>query len=192
MNPLFRPRDPALIRRLVDEYPLALLISPSLHASPLPLLAETDAEGNITALFGHCARSNPLVGAFAENPSGLAIFSGPQGYVSPSLVSKPDWGPTWNYASLRFRVEVTFVPDETRRAVEQLAEKLEGDRWSLAQMGDRVPGMMAGIIAFRARVTGTDHVLKLGQDESDRSHAEIVAGHSDRTLTEWMRATRRP
>lgn len=191
MNPLFEPRDPALIRRLIDEYPLALLVSPKLNASPLPLLAELEGQGRVGALFGHCARSNPLVADFAEDPAGLVIFSGPQGYVSPSLVSKADWGPTWNYVSLRFRVEVEFVPDETQRSVEQLAEKLEGDRWSLARLGARADGMMAGIIAFRARVTGTDHVLKLGQDESDQSHAEIIAAHPDRVLADWMLATRR-
>ncbi len=190
MNPLFEPRHPALIRRLINEYPLAMLVSPRLHVSPLPLLAEPDAEGEVKALFGHCARSNSLVADFAEDRRGLAIFSGPQGYISPSLVSKPDWGPTWNHASLRFHVEVEFVPDETQRSVEQLAEKLEGDRWSLARLGARAEGMMAGIIAFRAWVTGTDHVLKLGQDESDQSHAEIVAAHPDRTLADWMIATR--
>jgi len=186
MPSLFEPRDPALIRRLIDAYPLALLVSGKFNASPLPLLAEPDGEGDVTALFGHCGRTNPLVADFAEDPSGLIIFSGPDGYVSPSLVSKPDWGPTWNYASLRFRVEVSFVPEETRSSVERLAEKLEGDRWSLSRLGARADGMMAAIIAFRARVTGTDHVFKLGQDESDQAHAEIVAGHPDPRLAEWM------
>jgi transcriptional regulator len=192
MNPLFESAQPEWVQRVIDEYPLALLISHKLNASPLPLLAEWDEQGNIAALFGHCARANPLVGDFAGNPEGLVVFNGPQGYISPRLVSKPDWGPTWNYASLRFRVEVRFVPEETQRAVELLAGKLEGHGWSLARLGARTDAMMSQIIAFRARVTGADHVFKLGQDESSQSHAEIVAGHPDRTLAEWMAATRRP
>ena len=192
MNPLFEPAGSEWVQRTVDEYPLAHLISRKLNASPLPLLAERDERGSLVALFGHCARANPLVRDFAEDPEGLVIFSGPQGYISPSLVSKPDWGPTWNYASLRFRVEVDFVPEETRRSVEQLAEKLEGERWTIARLGARADAMLAQIIAFRARVTGTDHVFKLGQDESDQSHAEIVAGHPDRNLASWMAKTRQP
>lgn len=192
MNPLFEPRDPALIDRLIGDYPLALLVSHRLNASPLPLLAEPDGEGGIASLFGHLARANPLVADFAEDPAGLVVFNGPQGYVSPSLVSRPDWGPTWNYAVLRFRVEVAFVPDETSRALEQLAAKLEGETWSLARLGARADAMMTHIIAFRARVTGTDHVFKLGQDESVQTHREIVAGHADRVLADWMEATRRP
>ncbi|MDT8760922.1 FMN-binding negative transcriptional regulator [Sphingomonas psychrotolerans] len=191
MNPLFEPAGPEWVQRVIDEYPLAHLVSHKLNASPLPLLAERDERGSLVSLFGHCARTNPLVGDFADNPEGLVIFSGPQGYISPSLVSKPDWGPTWNYASLRFRVDVRFVPEETQRSVEQLAEKLEGDRWTLARLGARADTLMSQIIAFRARVTGADHVFKLGQDESDQSHAEIVAGHPDRTLGAWMAATRR-
>jgi len=192
MNPLFERAQPEWVQRVIDEYPLALLISHKLNASPLPLLAERDEQGKLAALFGHCARANPLVDDFARDPEGLIIFSGPQGYVSPHLVSKPDWGPTWNYASVRFRVEVRFVPEETQSSVELLAEKLESDSWSLTRLGARADAMMSHIIAFRARVTGTEHVFKLGQDESDLSHAEIVARHPDRTLAEWMAAARQP
>ena len=191
MNPLFEPHDPALVSRLIEEYPLALLVSRRLNASQLPLLGEQGADGETGALFGHCARTNPLVADFAEDPEGLVVFTGPQGYISPSLVSKPDWGPTWNYASLRFHVRIAFVPEETQRSVERLAEKLEGEDWSLERLGGRAEGMLSHIIAFRARVTGSDHVFKLGQDESPQSHREIVAAHADRTLAEWMTATRR-
>jgi transcriptional regulator len=192
MNSRFEPRDGVAIQRLIDEYPLGLLVSGRLHASPLPLLAEMSPDGEIAALFGHCARDNSLVEDFTRDPAGLIVFQGPHGYVSPALVSKPDWGPTWNYAVLRFRVSVAFVPEETEASVARLASSLEGDRWPLSRLGPRADAMMRHIIAFRATVTGTDHVFKLGQNESVAAHAEIVEGHADRTLASWMETYGKP
>jgi transcriptional regulator len=186
MTNLYDPRDAADIAQLVAEYPLAWVISGDFHASPLPLIAETDDSGKIAALFGHCALRNALVADFRANPRGLVLFNGPAGYVPTSLLSKPDWAPTWNYAVLRFTVEVEFVGAETREAIERLVAKTEGGAWSTASLGARYEAMLDQIIAFRAHVRSAEHSFKLGQDESAQSFAEITAGHSDRTLAEWM------
>ena len=186
MTGLFEPRDAADIRQLIADHPLAWLISGDFHASPLPLIAETDDSGAVVALFGHCALRNALVADFRANPRGLILFNGPAGYVPTTLLSKPGWAPTWNYAVLRFIVEVEFVGDETRDAIEQLVAKMEGGAWSTASLGPRYDAMLDQIIAFRAHVRSTEHSFKLGQDESPQVFDEIVAGHSDRTLAKWM------
>ena len=186
MTALYNPRDAADVRKLIADYPLAWLVSRDFHASPLPLIAETDADGAVTALFGHCARRNPLVGDFRTDPRGLILFTGPQAYVPTALLSKPDWAPTWNYAVLRFKVEVEFVEGETKDAIERLVAKMEDGAWSTASLGPRYEKMLGQIIAFRAHVRSAEHSFKLGQDESPQGFAEIVAGHSDRTLAAWM------
>lgn len=179
--------DPA---RLIAAYPLAWLISGQFNASPLPLLAETDGEGAVVSLFGHCARSNPLVADFRTDPKGLVLFTGPHGYVSPSLLSKPDWAPTWNYAVLRYRVEVDLVEGETRDAIERLVGAMEGGNWSTERVGPRYETMLTHIIAFRAYVRAAEPVFKLGQDESAAGFAEIAQGHPDRVLAAWMEGQR--
>lgn len=186
MTSLYDPRDTADIRQLIANHPLAWLISGDFHASPLPLIAETDDSGKVVALFGHCALRNALVGDFRANPRGLILFNGPSGYVPTTLLSKPDWAPTWNYAVLRFVVEVEFVGEETRDAIEQLVAKMEDGAWSTASLGPRYDKMLDQIIAFRAHVRSAEHSFKLGQDESAQGFAEIVAGHRDRTLAKWM------
>lgn len=188
----FEPRHPADAARLIAGYPLAWLISRAFHSSPLPLIAETDDNGAIVALFGHCGRRNPLVADFRADPRGLALFNGPQGYVSPELLSKPDWAPTWNYAVLRFTVDVEFVENETRDAVERLVHAMEGDRWSTDRVGSRYDALLDQIIAFRAHVVSAENSFKLGQDESATGLAEIVAAHPDRTLAAWMEEQTRP
>ena len=180
---------------LIGEYPLAWVVScgpAGQEATPLPLLAETDAEGRVVALFGHFARRNPQVALLERQPSAMILFQGPQAYVAPRLVSNPTWGPTWNYAVLRFHVEITFVPEETQAAVERLAQWLERDRaepWTPANLGARRAELLPYIIAFRARVTATHARFKLGQDESAQTFDEIVAGLDDAALAAWMTRT---
>ena len=186
MTSLYSPRGAADIAQLVADYPLAWLVSRDFHASPLPLIAETGDSGAVVALFGHCARRNPLVADFTADPRGLILFNGPAGYVPTNLLSKPDWAPTWNYAVLRFTVDIEFVEGETSDAIERLVEKLEDGAWSTASLGGRYETMLDQIIAFRAHVRSAEHSFKLGQDESPQGFGEIVAGHADRTLVEWM------
>ncbi len=185
----YSPDTQRWMAKLIHEYPLAWLVSRQFNASPLPLLAEGAAEGEIAALFGHCARGNPLREDFARDPSGLVLFNGPAGYVSPRHISETDWGPTWNYAVLRFTVEVEFLPGETRNSVERLLNHLEGcepGRWKTSELGARYEAMLDRIIAFRAHVIDCTPTFKLGQDESAQIFAQIVSNHPDRQLANWM------
>jgi len=192
MTTPFEPRAAADAARLIAGYPLAWVVSRAFHSSPLPLLAETDASGAIVSLFGHCGRRNPLVADFRADARGLILFNGPQGYVTPQLLSRSDWAPTWNYAVLRFTVDVEFVEEETREAIERLVAAMEGDLWSTDRLGARYEAMLGEIIAFRAHVVAAEHSFKLGQDESAEDFAEIVAGHPDRILAAWMEEQAKP
>lgn len=196
MNGRYAPRGVDDVRTLVDAYPLCWLVtggSDDRLATPLPLLAEADTGGAVRCLLGHIPRAHPQCAALAQDPRASVLTLGPQGYVSPALVSNPTWGPTWNYAACRFEVEVQFVPEETDFALSQLAEALEGggDRaWTPARMGVRYEPLKARIIAFRAHVRETHARFKLGQDEDEATFEEIVSGHPDRQLAKWMRRSR--
>ncbi|MBV8806249.1 MAG: FMN-binding negative transcriptional regulator, partial [Sinobacteraceae bacterium] len=110
---------------------------------------------------------------------------------SPRLVSNPTWGPTWNYAVVRFEVTVTFVPDETDTAVRRLASHLErthANPWQVEKMQGRYEELLKYIIAFRARVRAMRATFKLGQDENDATFSEIVAGLSGTELGALMSA----
>lgn len=196
MSSPFAPRSHEDVLALVRSAPLAWVVSHDhgAPATPLPLLAETGEDGRIVSLFGHFARRNPQVAALQASPRALVLFQGPQAYVAPRLVSNPTWGPTWNYAVARFDVRIEFVPDEIDAALEQLAAHLEAghaDPWTPRAMGERYHRLREHIIAFRAHVEQVHATFKLGQDETPETFAEIVEGHHDRALTEWMRRLRR-
>lgn len=195
MSDVFAPRASGDLAALVAAYPLAWVVARSGAAAPtpLPLLAECDDEGRIVALFGHMALRNPLQAALVADAGAQVLVQGPQGYVSPRLVSKPDWGPTWNYAVARFETRVEFVPEETDAALVRLAAHLEAGQpepWTVDRMGPRYAQLRAHIVAFRAHVLAVDATFKLGQDESPASFGEILAHHDDAALVAWMRGQR--
>lgn len=195
MSP-FKPLDPADVGKLVGAYPLCWVISGGgdrRHASPLPLLAEQDGTGAVKSLLGHMARSNPQQPALEEDPSATILFMGPQGYISPELVSNPTWGPTWNYAVCRFETRIRFVPEETDEALTKLARALEGAddaAWTPQRMGERYFELKRRIVAFRAEIIETHARFKLGQDEGEGTFEEIVSGLADPVLADWMRQSR--
>jgi transcriptional regulator len=187
----FDDLDWKAIDRLVDEFPLAWVVSSRLNSTPLPLLPERKDDGTIASLLGHCGRRNLIVADLHANPRALVIFQGPAGYISPRLTSEPNWGPTWNYAAVRFVVDIEFVEEETPQAVERLLNRMEGSDsgcWTPANLGERYDAMVAQIIAFRARVCEVRPTFKLGQDERRPIFKEIVANLGDRQLAEWMEA----
>jgi transcriptional regulator len=189
MDARFAPRAPADIATLIAEHPLAWVVSRDFQASPLPLLAETDAGGTVVALFGHFARRNPQVAALQKDPEALILVHGPHGYIAPRLVSNPIWAPTWNYAVARFEVRIEFVPAETDSAVRRLAAHLErgwSDPWQVEKIGARYGQLLPHIVAFRAHVKATHATFKLGQDETDATFREIVAGLPGSELAELM------
>lgn len=196
MTTPFVPRDPSDVTQLVAAYPLCWIVSGGPDdrlATPLPLLAESDPEGRVQSLLGHISRANPQRAALEQDPRATILCMGPQGYISPRLVSNPTWGPTWNYAACRFEVEIRFVPEENDSALSRLAEALEGKgagAWTPQRMGARYEQLKQHIVAFRADVRQSDARFKLGQDESDETFAEIADGLADTELAEWMRRMR--
>lgn len=191
---VFEPRSEADLLHLIEEYPLAWVVSVGgvvgFGATPLPLLAETDAAGQINALFGHFALTNPQVSQLRADPRAKILFTGPQGYISPESVSQPGWAPTWNYATAQFDVEVEFRPQENDSALERLVKKMERDRrnpWTIARMGERYAELAPRVIAFRAHVRSRMARFKLGQDESAQTLSELLATLDDEALVRWMR-----
>lgn len=185
--------DPEDAQHLIRHYPLAWVCAAdgrAEHASLLPLLGEYDATGGLTHIVGHMARRNPLHAALVANPRALVLFSGPNGYLSPSQAGRRDWAPTWNYAQLRLEVEISFAPDEEMGAIELLVDAMERERpepWLVAELGGRYAGMRQAIIAFRATVTAMRGTFKLGQDESPEVLATLLERIEDPALSEWMR-----
>jgi transcriptional regulator len=193
MSDPFENHDGQDAADLIAEYPLAWVSAAGAQASLaslLPLLAERDAEGRVTALIGHMARRNPLYAALSADPRALILFQGPQSYVSPDMAGDRAWVPTWIFAQLSIETELRFLPEGGDAALEALVNAMEAGRaepWAVAETGPRYRAMEQMIIAFRAEVRTLRGRFKLGQDETPDVLQKIVAHLSDPALVRWVR-----
>lgn len=189
----FDPGSNADLLKLIAEHPLAWLVSRGaggFEATPLPMLAEQNADGGLASLLGHCSRFNAQVADLRADPSALLLFMGPQGYMSPEPVRQPRWVPTWNFAVAAIAVEVEFVEEETLAAIDSLTNAMEAGRtrpWTLADAGERIEALLPRIIAFRAHVRGIDARFKLGQEENPATLSDLLAALPEGRLAKWMR-----
>ena len=193
----FDPKSPDDVARLMDENPLAWIVSRGAGgpaATVLPVRAVTGEEGRIVALRGHFARANPQLAGLRADPRALILTLGPHGYISPSWMADRAQAPTWNYASAWFDTELTFFEEPAK--LEALLRDLVGvmedgrdDAWSIDAMGARYEMLSRGIVGFEARVVQSTPRFKLGQDERDDVYADITAGLAAEgrdALLAWM------
>jgi len=197
----FAARGPGDVAELARAHPLAWVVSAGrdgLLATPLPLLAHTDADGRLSALEGHFALSNPQVAALSADPQALLLWLGPQGYVSPSWLHDRTQAPSWNYASAQCQVRISFNDDAAvlRAHLQALVAAHEAGRdqaWQVDEMGERYATLAARIVSFRAEPVRLQERFKLGQDERADVYADILGGMSrsgadgGTALCEWMR-----
>lgn len=195
---VFAPKSDEQVLRLVREHPLAWIVSlddGGFRATPLPLRPRVGCDGRIEALEGHIARSNPQFAALQRDARALILFSGPQGYISPSWMTDRTWAPTWNYAVVQFLVTIAFneAPARLDAHLKDLVGAMERDRpgaWHPSEMGARYGTLKRMIIPFEAKVLKQRARFKLGQDERDAVFTEITAalGRSgSEELLAWMR-----
>jgi transcriptional regulator len=195
----YAPASEADVTRLVLENPLAWVVSTTSdewRATPLPLRPEgAGAVEPITALLGHFARSNPHADLVRRQSRALVLFTGVQGYISPSWLHDRTQAPTWNYATIQYAVDIQLLPDNVgpHGVLSDLVGAMESGRpnaWSPAEMGARYELLTQRIIAFRAVIQERRVGFKLGQEERDDVFHDIVAAHEadgETQLCAWMK-----
>jgi transcriptional regulator len=195
----YAPASEADVTRLVLENPLAWVVSTTAdewRATPLPLRPEgAGADEPIAALLGHFARSNPHADLVRRQSRALVLFTGVQGYISPSWLHDRTQAPTWNYATIQYAVDIQLMADDIgpHGVLGDLVGAIESGRpsaWSPAEMGARYELLAQRIIAFRAVIQERRVRFKLGQDERDDVFHDIVAAleaEGATRLSAWMK-----
>jgi transcriptional regulator len=183
----FSEADLSVIHQAMREARLVQLVTAGpdgIVATPLPMLLAAD-EGGQGVLYGHMARANPHWQTPVAGDA-LAIFMGPDAYVSPSLyASKQRDGkvvPTWNYVAVHAYGPVEFFDDPQRllKVVSGLTDRHEASRdqpWSVSDApADYVAAMLRGIVGVRIAITRMDAKRKMSQNRSAEDRAGVAAG----------------
>lgn len=187
LPPHFAQHDPAALHALMRKFPLAALVSQGedgLTADHLPLEFDATA-GEHGTLFGHVARANPLWRSASGQPV-LAVFSGPQAYVSPSWYPSKAVThkvvPTWNYSVVHAHGVLEIVDEAPwlRGLVGRLTEHHEAARpapWAVDDAPvDYVQQMLRAIVGIRIPVTRLVGKWKLSQNRTQPDREGVAAG----------------
>ena len=185
-----------VLHGLMNEYPLATLIlqNDRLEANHIPLQLHAPTEqAPLGILQGHVARANPMWKTAQHETQALAIFQGPQAYISPAWYpGKADHAkvvPTWNYVAVHARGRLV-VKDDTawlRKFLTGLTNTHEteaGSAWSIDDApADYIAKMLAAIVGFEITITELQGKWKVSQNKSVADRAGMVTG-----LTNYAKA----
>lgn len=168
--------------------PLATLITLSsggieanhipLHLAPQPLPFGT--------LRGHVARANPVWSDIVENVEALAIFHGPDVYITPAWYpTKAETGkavPTWNYvvAHAYGTLRVVDDPSWMRLHLESLTARHEAvfpEPWRLSDAPqDFADKLIRAVVGIEIVITRLSGKWKISQNQPARNQAGIIDG----------------
>ena len=162
--------------------------SEGLDATPLPLMLDPD-DGPRGSLIGHIARANPQWRTTDGVQEALAIFSGPDSYISPSFYETKRLTakvvPTWNYVTVHVRGRIIFFqePEALLALVRRLTERHEGERaapWAVSDApADFIQSQLRAIVGVRLEITAVTGKWKMSQNRSTADRAGVVAGLRD-------------
>ncbi len=188
----FEEPRPEVLHALIRQRPLATLVTLTargLEANHIPLLVAPH-DGPHGTLRGHVARGNALWRDFNAGIEALAIFSGPEAYISPSWYpgKKIDGKvvPTWNYvvAHARGSLEVHDDPAWLRPHLEQLVATHESGfprPWMVSDAPDDfIAKMLAAIVGIEIPIRSLTGKWKMSQNRSSADRESVARGLRER------------
>lgn len=175
----YRPPDTSWMIEIIRNNPLALLTSNgppegapfATHLASIPESFDTkptDLTGSV--LLCHLNRQNPHWSALEDGNVALLTFTGPHGYVTPTIYEYTPAAPTWNFTSIHVRGTVQKVEsiEETLDVVMATVRTFEsrfGSNWDMTESIGYFRTIAPAVGAFRVHVTGAEGMFKLSQEQ---------------------------
>ena len=179
----FSVKNAAWAQEIMQRHSFATLVSghtTSLTASHLPLLW-TNSEQGYGLIQGHMARANPQWQDFSEDSEVMAIFTGPDSYISPNWYVARPAVPTWNYTAVHAYGTPRVIDNQhaARNLLRRMVAIFDSDpeqAWPNDQpQADLVDEMIPHIVAFEISIVRLDAKAKLSQNRSAIDQASVIA-----------------
>ena len=209
LPPEFKEESVPVLHEAIRQTALGTLVTlgeAGLEASHVPMLIDREPAPYGT-LTGHVSRANPQWRRSATGVQALAIFLGPDAYISPAwYATKQQTGkvvPTWNYVAIHAYGELRFFEDGERllRLVTRLTETHEAGRrepWAVDDApAEFVRGMLKGIVGFELPIVRLEGKWKMSQNRPAEDRSGVIeglqreGGASDVAVAEAMIAVER-
>jgi transcriptional regulator len=186
-----------VLHKLMEDQPFASLItmgSSGLFASHIPMVLKQD--GAMGTLKGHISRANAQWRDYTPSVEALAIFSGPQHYITPSWYpEKQETGkvvPTWNYVVVHAYGYLKVIEDgEWLMAhLENLTKTHETGfavPWKVEDApADYIASLTKGIVGLEMAIERLEGKWKVSQNRSERDRDGVARGLAELNTTESL------
>jgi transcriptional regulator len=198
----FAENDLTTLHDFIEQYSFGLLatqVAGLPFASHLPFLLDRKA-GVKGTLIGHVARANPQWRE-AAGQTGLAIFSGPHAYISPSWYESENVVPTWNYTAVHVYGRVEIIEDADRLLAIVGATVTEYERslpkpWALGERNTYLERMLGQIVGLRMEIDRIEGKWKLNQNHPPERREKVIralreqGGENAESVAEMMERLR--
>jgi len=177
-----------VLHDLVRNHPLATLVTlerAGLNANHIPMELDPGPQ-SLGTLRGHVSRANPMWRDFSCDVAALAIFQGPEIYITPSWYqTKQESGkvvPTWNYAVVHAYGPLRIIEDPAwlRALVGRLTDRHEAQRaepWEVADApNDYIEGQLRGIVGIEIPVERLIGKWKVSQNRPEVDRKGVSRG----------------
>lgn len=192
----FQQREMAELQALMQAHPLATLVTMSAAGLPeanhIPLHftpGEGTAPEALGVLRGHVAKANTLWREHPADAPVLAIFHGPQAYITPSWYpTKQETGkavPTWNYAAVHAQGRLRTIDAVTdaawlRTHLQHLTAHNEAGfdhPWQVNDApADYIDKMLRAIVGIEITITALQGKWKVSQNQPEPNQQGVAAG----------------
>ena len=186
-----------VLHKLMEDQPFASLItmgSSGLFASHIPMVLEQN--GTLGQLRGHISRANTQWRDYTPSVEALAIFSGPQHYITPNWYQeKQETGkvvPTWNYVVVHAYGYLKVIEDgEWLMAhlanLTNIHEAESPVPWKIGDApADYIAALAKGIVGLEMTVERLEGKWKVSQNRSERDRSGVAMGLAELGTTESL------
>jgi transcriptional regulator len=187
----------AVLHKLIEDQPFASLVtmgSSGLFASHIPMvLAQSGAMGQLK---GHISRANTQWRDYTPSVEALAIFPGPQHYITPNWYpEKQETGkvvPTWNYVVVHAYGYLKLVEDgEWLMAhlanLTDIHEAKSSVPWKIEDApADYIASLAKGIVGLEMTIERLEGKWKVSQNRSEQDRSGVAKGLVELNTTESL------
>jgi transcriptional regulator len=176
-----------VLHKFIEDQPFASLItvgSSGLFASHIPMVLEPN--GAMGQLRGHISRANTQWRDYNPSVEALAIFSGPQHYITPNWYPEKQETakvvPTWNYVVVHAYGYLKVIEDGEwlMTHLASLTNIHEADSpvpWKIGDApADYIAALTKGIVGLEMTIERLEGKWKVSQNRSEQDRDGVAKG----------------
>lgn len=193
----FVENRPDVLAKFIEEHPLAILTTcgeDGPEATHVPVIWHREVAG-YGALRCHLARKNSHWKSVASSAPVLAIFAGPEHYITPNWYpSTTEHGkvvPTWNYVTVHVKGRGRAMGDDELlahlREITNRNEKPFAEPWTVESAPqDYVNALTKAIVGIEIQITSMEGKWKTSQNRSSFDRLGVISGLTELATPEAL------